>query len=64
MLLDAQKKLALQDAEIERIGESNSAQIASLQARLEEQSEDFKKELEMERYFCTGSRYQNISILM
>ncbi|XP_066471142.1 hyaluronan mediated motility receptor isoform X2 [Tiliqua scincoides] len=49
MLLDAQKKLALKDAEIERIGESNIAQIANLQARLEEQSEHLKKELEMER---------------
>ncbi|KAJ6668058.1 hypothetical protein lerEdw1_016379 [Lerista edwardsae] len=49
MLLDAQKKLALKDAEIERIGESNIAQIANLQARLEEQSEDLKKQLEMER---------------
>ncbi|XP_053153175.1 hyaluronan mediated motility receptor isoform X2 [Hemicordylus capensis] len=49
MLLDAQTKLALKDAEIKRTKESSFAQIANLQARLEEQSEDLKKRLEIER---------------
>ncbi|XP_060096613.1 hyaluronan mediated motility receptor isoform X2 [Heteronotia binoei] len=49
MLLDAQTKLALKDSEIKRTKESSIAQIASLEARLEDQKEDFKKQLELER---------------
>ncbi|KAL8211680.1 UNVERIFIED_CONTAM: hypothetical protein K2H54_011431, partial [Gekko kuhli] len=49
MLLDAQTKLALKDEEIKRLKESNIAQIADLEARLEDQKEDFKKRLELER---------------
>ncbi|KAH0629671.1 hypothetical protein JD844_011917 [Phrynosoma platyrhinos] len=49
MLLDAQTKVTLKDAEIKRIKESSAMHIANLQARLEEQSEDFKKQLERER---------------
>ncbi|XP_015280995.1 PREDICTED: hyaluronan mediated motility receptor [Gekko japonicus] len=49
MLLDAQTKLALKDEEIKRIKESNIAQIANIEARLEDQKEDFKKQLELER---------------
>ncbi|XP_054833293.1 hyaluronan mediated motility receptor isoform X2 [Eublepharis macularius] len=49
MLLDAQTKLALRDAEVKRIKESSIAQIANLEARLEDQNEDFKKQLELER---------------
>ncbi|XP_042311714.1 hyaluronan mediated motility receptor isoform X2 [Sceloporus undulatus] len=49
MLLDAQTKVTLKDAEIKRIKESSAMHIANLQARLEEQSEDFKKQLEIER---------------
>ncbi|XP_042314427.1 hyaluronan mediated motility receptor-like [Sceloporus undulatus] len=48
MLLDTQT-ITLKDAEIKRIKESNAMHIANLQARLEEQSEDFKKQLEIER---------------
>ncbi|XP_060620971.2 hyaluronan mediated motility receptor isoform X4 [Anolis sagrei] len=49
MLLDAQTKIALKDAEIKRIKESSAMQLGDLQARLEDQSEDFKKQLEIER---------------
>ncbi|XP_027689410.2 hyaluronan mediated motility receptor isoform X1 [Chelonia mydas] len=49
MLLDAQTKLALKEAEIRRTKESCIAQITKLQAKLEEQTEDFKKQLEVER---------------
>ncbi|XP_020663544.3 hyaluronan mediated motility receptor isoform X1 [Pogona vitticeps] len=49
MLLDAHTKLALKDEEIKRIKESSVEQIANLQARLKKQSEDFKKQLEVER---------------
>uniref|UniRef100_A0A674K5N2 Hyaluronan mediated motility receptor n=1 Tax=Terrapene triunguis TaxID=2587831 RepID=A0A674K5N2_9SAUR len=46
MLLDAQTKLALKEAEIRRTKESCIAQITKLQTKLEEQTEDFKKQLE------------------
>nr|XP_056708283.1 hyaluronan mediated motility receptor [Euleptes europaea] len=49
MLLDAQTKLALKEAEVKRIKESSIAHIANLEARLEDQNEDFKKQLELER---------------
>ncbi|XP_008177797.2 hyaluronan mediated motility receptor isoform X2 [Chrysemys picta bellii] len=49
MLLDAQTKLALKEAEIRRTKESCIAQITKLQTKLEEQTEDFKKQLEFER---------------
>uniref|UniRef100_A0A452IFF6 Hyaluronan-mediated motility receptor C-terminal domain-containing protein n=1 Tax=Gopherus agassizii TaxID=38772 RepID=A0A452IFF6_9SAUR len=49
MLLDAQTKLALKEAEIRRTKESCIAQITKLQTKLEEQTEDFKKQLEVER---------------
>ncbi|XP_061472751.1 hyaluronan mediated motility receptor isoform X2 [Rhineura floridana] len=49
MLLDAQTKVALKDAEIKIIKEFSVVEIANLQARLEEQSEEFKKQLETER---------------
>ncbi|XP_077183302.1 hyaluronan mediated motility receptor isoform X2 [Paroedura picta] len=47
MLLDVQTKLALKDAEVKRIKESSIAQIANLEAKLEDQKEDFKKQLEV-----------------
>ncbi|XP_062979353.1 hyaluronan mediated motility receptor isoform X3 [Elgaria multicarinata webbii] len=49
MLLDAETKIALRDAEIKKIKDSNIVQIANLQARLEDQSEELNKQLEMER---------------
>ncbi|XP_048346433.1 hyaluronan mediated motility receptor isoform X2 [Sphaerodactylus townsendi] len=49
MLLDAQTKLALREAEVKAINESSIAQIATLEARLKDQNEDFKKQLELER---------------
>uniref|UniRef100_A0A8C3SWA5 Hyaluronan mediated motility receptor n=1 Tax=Chelydra serpentina TaxID=8475 RepID=A0A8C3SWA5_CHESE len=49
MLLEAQTKLALKEAEIRRTKESCIAQITKLQTKLEEQTEDFKKQLEVER---------------
>ncbi|XP_028573263.2 hyaluronan mediated motility receptor isoform X2 [Podarcis muralis] len=49
MILDAQTKVALKDAQIKRIKESSIVEIANLQAKLEEQSESFKKQLEIER---------------
>uniref|UniRef100_A0A8C0GB98 Hyaluronan mediated motility receptor n=1 Tax=Chelonoidis abingdonii TaxID=106734 RepID=A0A8C0GB98_CHEAB len=45
----AQTKLALKEAEIRRTKESCIAQITKLQTKLEEQTEDFKKQLEVER---------------
>lgn len=54
MLLDAQTKLALRDAEIKRIKESTIAQIANLGKRLEDQKEDFKKQLELEKWVIVG----------
>lgn len=49
MLLDAQTKLALKDAEIKTVKELSVAQISKLQARLEEQSEELQNQLETER---------------
>ncbi|XP_008111416.2 hyaluronan mediated motility receptor isoform X1 [Anolis carolinensis] len=49
MLLDAQTKIALKDAEIKQIKESSAMQLGDLQAKLEDQTEDFKKQLEIER---------------
>lgn len=49
MLLDSQTKIALKDTEIERIKESSTMQIANLQAKLEQQSEELNKKLETER---------------
>ncbi|CAN8189850.1 unnamed protein product [Coccothraustes coccothraustes] len=49
VLLEVQTKLALKEAETERIKESCLAQISKLQEKLEEQTEDLKRELEAER---------------
>lgn len=49
MLLDSQTKIALKDAEIDKIKESSTMQIANLQAKLEQQSEELNKKLEIER---------------
>ncbi|NWI60466.1 HMMR protein, partial [Calyptomena viridis] len=49
MLLEVQTKLALKEAETERTKESCLAQIAKLQEKLEEQTEDLEKKLETER---------------
>ncbi|XP_074865569.1 hyaluronan mediated motility receptor isoform X2 [Carettochelys insculpta] len=49
MLLDAQTKLALKEAEIRRTKESCVSQMSKLQTKLEEQTEDLKKQLELER---------------
>ncbi|NXU96334.1 HMMR protein, partial [Cettia cetti] len=49
MLLEVQTKLALKEAETEKIKESCLAQMTTLQEKLEEQAEDLKRELEAER---------------
>ncbi|XP_038006037.1 hyaluronan mediated motility receptor isoform X1 [Motacilla alba alba] len=49
MLLEVQTKLALKEAETERTKESCLAQVTKLQEKLEEQTEDLKRELEAER---------------
>ncbi|XP_010124420.1 PREDICTED: hyaluronan mediated motility receptor, partial [Chlamydotis macqueenii] len=49
MLLEVQTKLALKEAETERTRESCFAQISKLQEKLEEQTGDLKRELEVER---------------
>ncbi|XP_076206194.1 hyaluronan mediated motility receptor isoform X3 [Aptenodytes patagonicus] len=49
MLLEVQTKLALKEAETERTKESCLAQMAKLQEKLEEQTEDLKRKLEVER---------------
>nr|XP_008111422.1 PREDICTED: hyaluronan mediated motility receptor isoform X2 [Anolis carolinensis] len=54
MLLDAQTKIALKDAEIKQIKESSAMQLGDLQAKLEDQTEDFKKQLEIERKTIAG----------
>ncbi|NWR57074.1 HMMR protein, partial [Bucorvus abyssinicus] len=48
MLLEAQTKLALKEAEIERTKESYLAQMTKLQEKLEEQTEDLQRKLEVE----------------
>ncbi|XP_032064662.1 hyaluronan mediated motility receptor [Thamnophis elegans] len=48
-LLDSQTKIALKDAEIDEIKELSTMQIANLQAKLEQQSEELNKKLEIER---------------
>lgn len=50
MLLDSQTKIAQKDAEVESIKESSTMQIANLQAKLEQQSEELNKKLETERW--------------
>ncbi|NWQ95159.1 HMMR protein, partial [Burhinus bistriatus] len=49
MLLEVQTKLALKEAETERTKESCLAQMNKLQEELEEQTEDLKRKLEVER---------------
>ncbi|XP_053847090.1 hyaluronan mediated motility receptor isoform X2 [Vidua macroura] len=49
MLLEVQTKLALNEAETERTKESCLAQVTKLQEKLEEQTENLKRELEAER---------------
>ncbi|NXC73135.1 HMMR protein, partial [Anhinga anhinga] len=49
LLLEAQTKLALKEAETERTKESCRAQMAKLQEKLEQQTEDLKRKLEVER---------------
>ncbi|NXC49474.1 HMMR protein, partial [Penelope pileata] len=49
MILEAQTKLALKEAEAERIKESCLMQVTKLQEKLEEQTEDLRKKLEVER---------------
>ncbi|NXW57250.1 HMMR protein, partial [Eurystomus gularis] len=49
MLLEVQTKLALKEAETERTKESCLAQMAKLQEKLEEQTQDLKRKLEVER---------------
>ncbi|XP_077642831.1 hyaluronan mediated motility receptor isoform X2 [Lonchura striata] len=49
MLLEVETKLALTEAEAERTKELCLAQMTNLQEKLEEQTEDLKRELEAER---------------
>ncbi|XP_075571545.1 hyaluronan mediated motility receptor [Pelecanus crispus] len=49
LLLEVQTKLALKEAETERTKESCLAQMTELQEKLEEQTEDLKRKLEVER---------------
>ncbi|XP_033923143.1 hyaluronan mediated motility receptor isoform X2 [Melopsittacus undulatus] len=49
MLLDIQTKLALKEAETERTKESCLAQMTKLQEKLDEQTKDLKRKLEVER---------------
>ncbi|XP_042645933.1 hyaluronan mediated motility receptor isoform X2 [Tyto alba] len=49
MLLEVQTKLALKEAETERTRESCLAQMNKLQEKLEEQTEDLKRKLELEK---------------
>ncbi|XP_054697630.1 hyaluronan mediated motility receptor [Grus americana] len=49
MLLEVQTKLALKEAETERTKESCLAQMTKLQEKLEEETEDLKRKLEVER---------------
>ncbi|KAM8994292.1 hyaluronan mediated motility receptor isoform 1-T1 [Ara ararauna] len=49
MLLDIQTKLALKEAETERTKDSCLAQMTKLQEKLDEQTEDVKRKLEVER---------------
>ncbi|XP_056205052.1 hyaluronan mediated motility receptor isoform X2 [Falco biarmicus] len=49
MLLEVQTKLALKEAETEGTKESYLAQIAKLKEKLERQTEDLKRKLEVER---------------
>ncbi|XP_072487002.1 hyaluronan mediated motility receptor [Notamacropus eugenii] len=48
MFLDMQNKLALKEEEIKETAASSLEQISNLQNKLKQQSEDFKKQLEME----------------
>ncbi|XP_074148103.1 hyaluronan mediated motility receptor [Sminthopsis crassicaudata] len=56
MLLDVQSKLALKEEEIKEITASFLEQISNLQNKLKQQSEDFKKHLEMEETSKTGEK--------
>ncbi|NXS52099.1 HMMR protein, partial [Brachypteracias leptosomus] len=49
MILEVQTKLALKEAEIERTKESCLAQMAKLQEKMEEQTEDLKRKLKVDR---------------
>ncbi|XP_009467713.1 PREDICTED: hyaluronan mediated motility receptor [Nipponia nippon] len=49
LLLEVQTKLALKEAETERTRESCLARMTDLQEKLEEQTEDLKRKLEVER---------------
>ncbi|XP_074958210.1 hyaluronan mediated motility receptor isoform X2 [Phalacrocorax aristotelis] len=49
LLLEAQTQLALKEAETERTKESCHARMTELQEKLEEQTEDLKRKLEVER---------------
>ncbi|XP_074011924.1 hyaluronan mediated motility receptor [Numenius arquata] len=49
MLLEVQTKFALKEAETERTKESCLAQVTKLQKELEEQAEDLKRQLEVEK---------------
>ncbi|NWR82515.1 HMMR protein, partial [Furnarius figulus] len=49
MLLEVQTKLALKEAEMERTKESCLTQMTQLQEKMEEQTDDLKRELEAER---------------
>ncbi|XP_058026620.1 hyaluronan mediated motility receptor [Ahaetulla prasina] len=53
VLLDSQTKIAQKDAEIDKIKELSTMQIANLQAKLEQQSEELNKKLEIERKIIT-----------
>ncbi|XP_026552118.1 hyaluronan mediated motility receptor [Pseudonaja textilis] len=53
MLLDSQTKIELKDAEIDKIKELSTMQIANLQAKLEQQSEELNKKIEIERKTIT-----------
>ncbi|XP_051834811.1 hyaluronan mediated motility receptor isoform X2 [Antechinus flavipes] len=56
MLLDMQSKLALKEEEIKTTTASFLEQISNLQNKLKQQSEDFKKHLEMEETSKTGEK--------
>uniref|UniRef100_A0A7N4NND5 Hyaluronan mediated motility receptor n=1 Tax=Sarcophilus harrisii TaxID=9305 RepID=A0A7N4NND5_SARHA len=56
MLLDMQSKLALKEEEIKETTASFLEQVSDLQNKLKQQSEDFKKHLEMEETSKTGEK--------
>ncbi|XP_074068574.1 hyaluronan mediated motility receptor isoform X2 [Macrotis lagotis] len=60
ILLDMQSKLTRKEEEIKEATASSLEQIADLQNKLKQQSEDFKKQLEMEETSKTGEKYMEL----